>query len=275
MPRRFSITLGTCVALVAAFASAQPAPEPVAAAAVTVEVVGHAATYPPTDPADARRAALEDALRRAVEAGAGVHVASESVTDHAQLTRDAVTVTSAGRVHSYRVLDEGPDGAGRYAVRLSADVVPDGYGPTSAPHAGGGDDPTAVRRVLVVAQGQPQTAACAAQRLRDRGMNAHASDGGDALHAHGPALVIHTTQRCVPAPDAYGQPLVRADVSVTATLIRADPDAPRSGSAATRHAFGSTAAAAAVRAHQRALDAALENALNAADPELFAPARNP
>jgi len=245
--------------LAAAFGTPAPAGSSVGSP-VWVDVVGRAAA----DRSDARAAALKDALRHAVEAGAGVRVASESVTDHAELTRDIVTVTSTGHVRSYRITAENPDDAGHYAVRLSADVVPNVPGPLVAP----------VHRIRVVAQGQPpQTAAHAAQRLRERGLHTLSSD--DSARPTDTTLVLHVAQHCAPAPDAYGLPLVRADVSVTVTLVRANPDVPQAGATATRHAFGSTAAAAADRAHQRALDAALEQALHAGGLKFFTPSRNP
>ena len=277
MPRRSSISI-VGVAFIATLASAPATPEPVATAAVTVEAVGHADALRP----DARRAAIEDALRHAVEAGAGVHVASESVVDHTQLIRDAITVTSAGRVRSYRVTQEGPDGGSRYAVRLQADVVPDPDGPAATP----GPDTHHPAPVLhVVVEGQPQTAAYAAQRLRERGLNAHAATDGEAPPAHEPTLVLLQTQRCVAAPDAYGLSLVRADVSVTATLTTTHPDGlqpgtgkpsgRQAGTTTTRQAYGATATAAASRAHQRALDAALRSLFEKNDPKNVAPARNP
>ena len=269
MPRLPSILTAALLLPLAAAASAQPVP----VNAVTVHVVGQAQAHRP----DARAAALKDALRHAVEAGAGVRVASHSVTHHAQLTRDVVTVTAAGRVVSYAITAENPNHAGRYTLSLRAQVVPE------SPRAAGF---TPAQRIRVVMQdqspGHTHTAAYVAQRLSERGLNALPSDG--PRQPHDATLALNITQRTSAAPHTYGLALVRADVSVTATLTPRDDDgnpSPPLTATTTRHAFGTTAAAAAGRAHQRALDAALQAVLPPApaaagpEPKPFDPPRNP
>ena len=73
---------------------------------------------------NAREAAIEDALRRCVEA-AGVHVASESLTGNFTLIKDAIYTKTAGLVERYEVLQENRDQDGLYTVRVEAVVSRD------------------------------------------------------------------------------------------------------------------------------------------------------
>jgi len=83
-----------------------------------VTVVGQA----PADLPRAREAAVEDALRQAVEAGAGVLIASETKVENFQLIKDVIYTKSAGLVETYKVLRENPNQQGLYAVRIEAIV---------------------------------------------------------------------------------------------------------------------------------------------------------
>ena len=193
MPRLPSILTAALLLPLAAAASAQPVP----VNAVTVHVVGQAQAHRP----DARAAALKDALRHAVEAGAGVRVASHSVTHHAQLTRDVVTVTAAGRVVSYAITAENPNHVGRYTLSLRAKVIPDA--PRAAAPALA---PSLARRIRVVihdrSPGHAHAAAYAAQHLSERGLHALPSDGPG--QPHDATVVFNITQRTSAAPRTYG-----------------------------------------------------------------------
>ena len=70
---------------------------------------------------NAREAAVEDALRRCVEA-AGVHVASETLVDDFTLIKDVIYTKTAGLVEHYEVLEENPDQEGLYTVRVLHDA---------------------------------------------------------------------------------------------------------------------------------------------------------
>ncbi len=74
----------------------------------------------PVELPNAREAAIEDALRRAVETGGGVEVASLSETRDFQLIRDVIYTQTAGLVETYRVVQENPDQEGLYTVRVEA-----------------------------------------------------------------------------------------------------------------------------------------------------------
>ncbi len=89
-----------------------------AAERVIVTSTGRAAAGLP----DARDLAIEAALRRAVEAGAGLHVTGESAAEDFALVRDVVMLRAAGYIESYEVLQENPEDAGTYAVRIRAAV---------------------------------------------------------------------------------------------------------------------------------------------------------
>lgn len=85
---------------------------------VKVRATGQA----PAELPRAREAAIEQALRRAVEAGAGVTIESVSRSEDFVLVLDVILARSAGYVKSYEVLEENPDQEGLYTVRVSAMV---------------------------------------------------------------------------------------------------------------------------------------------------------
>jgi hypothetical protein len=93
-----------------------------ALAAVThgalVTATGKAAAGP-----TAREQALAEALREAVNQGGGVDLASSTKSRDSALEFDRILACSFGHVRSYRVLKQGLDAAGRYAVEVEADVV--------------------------------------------------------------------------------------------------------------------------------------------------------
>ncbi|MBT3880070.1 MAG: hypothetical protein HON76_14855 [Candidatus Scalindua sp.] len=75
--------------------------------------------------ASARDAAIDDALRRAVEQVVGTLITSESMVSNYTLLYDRVYSQSSGYVKSYKVLnEEGKDGI--YVVRINAKVGTDG-----------------------------------------------------------------------------------------------------------------------------------------------------
>ncbi len=76
----------------------------------------------PAELPNAREQAIEDALRQAVEAGAGVEIASETETRDFQLIRDVIYVKTAGLVEKYDVIQENPNQDGLYTVRVEAIV---------------------------------------------------------------------------------------------------------------------------------------------------------
>lgn len=94
-----------------------------AGADVTVTVEGFAACPDAAQKASGRQAALADALRRAVEKGAGVLVTSDTHTKNYLLASDAVRTSSDGFVREYKILDEGLD-SGTYRVKIEARVAP-------------------------------------------------------------------------------------------------------------------------------------------------------
>jgi hypothetical protein len=69
----------------------------------------------------ARDAAIENALRQAVEQACGVHLTSESQVRNFQLVGDAVLARSRGYVKTYQVLSERHQ-EGAYHVTIQADV---------------------------------------------------------------------------------------------------------------------------------------------------------
>ena len=85
---------------------------------VKVRATGQA----PADLANARYAAVDEALRQAVEAGAGVTLASESEVFNYELVRDAIYTQSAGLVEKYDVIKENPNQDGFYTVQVEAIV---------------------------------------------------------------------------------------------------------------------------------------------------------
>lgn len=91
----------------------QPAPR------VRVKATGQA----PADLPNAREAAIEDALRRCVEAGGGVELASVSESVDSMLIRDVIYAKTAGFIEKYEVLEENRNQDGLFTVRVSAIVT--------------------------------------------------------------------------------------------------------------------------------------------------------
>lgn len=87
-----------------------------AADKVMVRAVGQA----PAELPNAREAAVEAALRQAVEVGGGVELASETEVRDFELIKDVIYVKTAGLVEKYDVLQENPNQSGLYTVRVEA-----------------------------------------------------------------------------------------------------------------------------------------------------------
>jgi hypothetical protein len=83
---------------------------------VTVEGVAGAANN-----MRARDDAIQDAMRRAVEQGAGVFVDAATMTENFEMIADAVLTKAAGYVRSYDILSEGEQN-GLYRVRMRCEV---------------------------------------------------------------------------------------------------------------------------------------------------------
>lgn len=77
----------------------------------------------PSDLPNAREAAVEDALRRCVEAGGGVELASVTESRDFMIVSDVIYTRTAGYVQKYEVLEEHPDQNGLYTVRVSAIIM--------------------------------------------------------------------------------------------------------------------------------------------------------
>jgi hypothetical protein len=88
-------------------------------AAVRVTATGQALADAP----NARADAVEDALRRAVEAGLGVEIAAWSQTREFRLVSDVIVTRTVGYVQQYRVVEQRPDEDGLYTVRVEAVVT--------------------------------------------------------------------------------------------------------------------------------------------------------
>jgi len=69
--------------------------------------------------------ALRQALRRALEQGAGVQIAAYSQTEHFMLVRDTIYSRAAGIVSEYRVLSESAGAGGTFEIEIEATVRPD------------------------------------------------------------------------------------------------------------------------------------------------------
>lgn len=93
---------------------AAPAGEEAAAKTVRVRAEGYTAED-----------ALRQALRKALEQGAGVQIAAYSQAENYVLIRDTIYSRAAGIVRDYRVLDSGRTDAGSYWVEIEATVRPD------------------------------------------------------------------------------------------------------------------------------------------------------
>ncbi len=87
-----------------------------AADKVMVRATGQAPAQLP----NAREAAIETALRQAVEVGGGVELASVTETRDYQLIKDVIYVKTAGLVEKYDVIQENPNQGGLYTVRVEA-----------------------------------------------------------------------------------------------------------------------------------------------------------
>jgi TolB-like protein len=107
-----------CSPAVCGAARAEEAPPSV----VTVAVSG-AAVPRDGDAAAARKAALEDAFRNAIEQACGVHVTSASRVQNFELVSDAILWQAEGYVQSYTVTDESAaDGVYRLTIQAQVDV---------------------------------------------------------------------------------------------------------------------------------------------------------
>jgi hypothetical protein len=69
--------------------------------------------------------AKRDALRRAIEQGAGVELASYSRTENFELIRDTIFSRAEGVVSDYTILEQGEGAGGIYFCKIRADVRPD------------------------------------------------------------------------------------------------------------------------------------------------------
>jgi hypothetical protein len=69
--------------------------------------------------------ALKQALRKALEQGAGVQIASFSQTESYVLVRDTIYSRASGIVHDYRILSEREGANGTFIVEIEATVRPD------------------------------------------------------------------------------------------------------------------------------------------------------
>lgn len=96
-----------------------PVPLVYAEEAVVVQATGQA----PADLPRAKEASVEAALRRAVEAGAGVELTAASQTKNFELVSDVIYAKTAGYVRSYKILTENPNQEGLYTVRVEAQVL--------------------------------------------------------------------------------------------------------------------------------------------------------
>ncbi len=105
--------VAVCVLGPAADLLGDPDDEQDAAEFVTVEVSGIGMTEPE---------AVNDALRKAVEEGAGTFIYSQSETEDFVLVRDTVLARAAGFVHSHEVLSSTEQLDGTWEVRISAVV---------------------------------------------------------------------------------------------------------------------------------------------------------
>ncbi len=96
-----------------------PPPPPLETRTVTVKAEGYN-----------RDDALKQALRKALEQGAGVQIAGFSQTENYALIRDTIYSRAAGIVREYKVLKEGEVAGGVWEVTLEATVRPDAVAAT-------------------------------------------------------------------------------------------------------------------------------------------------
>lgn len=68
--------------------------------------------------------ALKQALRKALEQGAGAQIASFSTAENFALLRDTIYSRSAGIVSSYKIVKEGEAAGGLFSVTIDAEVSP-------------------------------------------------------------------------------------------------------------------------------------------------------
>ncbi len=71
-----------------------------------------------------QEAACKDALRNALEKGAGVEISSHSQTDNFELIRDMVYSRADGIVHDYKIVHQGRIAGGNYVCEITAKVSP-------------------------------------------------------------------------------------------------------------------------------------------------------
>lgn len=76
----------------------------------------------PAELPDARNAAIEDALRQAVEHAAGVKISSITEVKDYQLINDAIYSSTAGLVETYKVLKYNPNQDGLYTIKVESVV---------------------------------------------------------------------------------------------------------------------------------------------------------
>lgn len=120
-PLRFTLA---CATLILAGAAATPTAAQTPAAAPTAPRVRVKATgQAPASLPNARETAVEDALRRCVEAGGGVQLAAATQSEDFALVSDVIYTKTAGYVQTYEVLQENPDQEGLYTVRVSAVIT--------------------------------------------------------------------------------------------------------------------------------------------------------
>ncbi len=158
---------------------------------------------------DARRRALDDALRRAVEQGGGVEVAALTLTDDGAVTRERLSTTSRGVMDGYRVLSERRE-AGAVAVTVRAKVR---QAPLT-PRETGGWPPGTGPRLFLAGAGAPE---------RESLLRAWRQRGGTVAPSAGEAELILSAE--IDA-SAQHEPRVRPFVSWRARvrLTRADAD---------------------------------------------------
>lgn len=170
---------------------------------------------------EARRAALADARRRALET-LGVRLRATSVVRAGSGESSEVRARTSGALSGERVLWEGPEEGG-WAVRLSARVEP-GSGPSA----------------VVAVRGPDARAASGARRaLAERGLGP----------GEEPELVVEVSEaasRAAPESDLEGLRSARAVVTLTARRPGGPVLAEETGSAAALHPALEAARASAV-----------------------------
>lgn len=68
------------------------------------------------------QSAIQDALRRALEKGAGTEISSHSQVENFQLIRDTIYARSEGIISDYKILDKGEGAGGMYFAKIIAKV---------------------------------------------------------------------------------------------------------------------------------------------------------